>query len=133
MGGPNLVPHPLKLHFWAQFWRQTFFDVHVHVHGLDPLVHLSVGGDAPRDVSVVHDVFPSFSFGPRGTHEFVGLTWQFLPYCCVRFGSRENPSSQPPLRAAPRYREASARLDCRSGVKLKRTLQMFITLLSQAR
>ncbi len=42
--------------------------------------------------------------------------------CCVRFGSQENPSSQPLLLAALRSEAASAWPDCHSGVKLKRTL-----------
>ena len=44
------------------------------------------------------------------------------PKCCVRFGSWENPSSPPPLLAAPRSEAVSAQLDCHSGVKLKRML-----------
>ncbi len=57
---------------------------------------------------------------------FVPIEFCLNPSCRVRFGSRENPSSQPPLRAAPRSEAASARLDCRSGVRLKHMLQMFI-------
>ncbi len=48
------------------------------------------------------------------------------PPCCVRVGSRWFPSTQPPLFAAPWYQAASAQPGCRSGVKLKRTLQTFI-------
>ncbi len=40
----------------------------------------------------------------------------------MRFGSRENPSSQPPLLAAPWLVAVSAQPDCCSGVKLKCTL-----------
>ncbi len=48
-------------------------------------------------------------------------------HCYVRFWSRENPSSQLPLPAAPWSGAVLARPDCRSGVKLKHTLQTFIT------
>ena len=41
------------------------------------------------------------------------------PKCCVWFRSRENPSSQPPLLAAPWLEAVSAQPDCCSGVKLK--------------
>ena len=41
------------------------------------------------------------------------------PKCCVRFGSRENPSSQPMLRMAPQLEPASAQPDYCSGVRLK--------------
>ncbi len=51
-------------------------------------------------------------------------TWE--PPCCVRVGSRWFPSSQPPLFAAPQYQAASVWPSCRSGVRLKRTLQTFI-------
>ncbi len=46
--------------------------------------------------------------------------------CCVRYGSPWFPSSQPLLFAAPQYQAASARPGCRSGVRLKYTLQTFI-------
>ncbi len=46
--------------------------------------------------------------------------------CCVRFGYRENPSSQPLLLAALRSEAALAQLDCCSGVRLRRMLETFI-------
>ena len=50
--------------------------------------------------------------------------------CCVRFGYRENPSSQLPLCAALRLEAALAQPDYRSRVRLKHMLQTFISLLS---
>ncbi len=50
-----------------------------------------------------------------------------MAHCCVRVGSRWFPPTQPPPCAALRYGAALARPDCCSGVKLKRTLQTFIT------
>ncbi len=57
---------------------------------------------------------------------FEAISCNFHFWCCVRFGSRENPSSQLPLRTAPWLGVASARPDCRSGIRLKHMLQMFI-------
>ncbi len=61
-------------------------------------------------------------------HIFLILDWSNHTYveCCVRFGSQENPSSQPPLHVAPQSGAASAQLDCHSGVRLKCILQTFI-------
>ncbi len=90
------------------------FHNHVHVWTQQPMWAIAV--------SLAHTHAHTHTHTHTHTHK-----------CCVRVGSRWFPSTQPLPCAAPRYEAALARPDCRSGVKLKRTLQTFIgSLLSQA-